>query len=48
MRSATDKERLTNDQYDDLDPRFVDGDQRVIFSSDRTNDTLRLVNADGR
>ena len=40
------QERLTNDQYDDLDPRFVDGDQRVIFSSDRTNDTLSLVNGD--
>ncbi|MFZ1332105.1 MAG: hypothetical protein WAR83_07950 [Flavobacteriales bacterium] len=39
------QERLTNDQYDDLDPRFVDGDQRVIFSSDRTDDTLRM-NAD--
>lgn len=35
------QERLTNDQYDDLDPRFVDGDRRIIFCSDRTDDTLR-------
>ncbi|MEZ4806655.1 MAG: hypothetical protein R2815_04190 [Flavobacteriales bacterium] len=39
------QERLTNDQYDDLDPRFVDGDKRIIFSSDRKDDTLR-TNAD--
>lgn len=35
------QERLTNDQYDDLDPRFVDDGRRIIFSSDRTDDTLR-------
>ncbi|MBK9417620.1 MAG: PD40 domain-containing protein [Flavobacteriales bacterium] len=39
------QEQLTDDQYDDLDARFVDDDQRVIFSSDRTDDTLR-TNAD--
>jgi Tol biopolymer transport system component len=35
------QEQLTNDQWDDLDPRFVDGGRRIIFSSDRTDDTLR-------
>lgn len=39
------QDQLTDDQYDDLDPRFVDGGKRIIFSSDRTNDTLR-ANAD--
>ncbi len=35
------QDQLTDDQYDDLDPHFVDGDRRIIFSSDRTDDTLR-------
>lgn len=35
------QEQLTNDQWDDLDPRFVDGGRRIIFSSDRQDDTLR-------
>ena len=35
------QEQLTDDQYDDLDARFVDDDRRVIFSSDRHDDTLR-------
>lgn len=39
------QEQLTDDQFDDLDPRFVDDDRRVIFASDRTDDTLRS-NAD--
>ncbi len=34
-------EQLTDDQWDDLEPRFVDGDRRIIFSSDRADDTLR-------
>ncbi len=37
------QEQLTDDLYDDLEPRFVDGDEGVIFSSDRTDDTLRVV-----
>ncbi|MFN3875149.1 MAG: TolB family protein, partial [Flavobacteriales bacterium] len=32
---------LTDDPWDDLEPRFVDGGRRIIFSSDRTDDTLR-------
>ncbi|MBX2973061.1 MAG: PD40 domain-containing protein, partial [Flavobacteriales bacterium] len=35
------QEQLTDDRYDDLDPRFVDGGRRIIFSSDRSDDTLR-------
>ena len=35
------QEQITDDQYDDLDPHFVDGDGGIIFSSDRTDDTLR-------
>ncbi len=38
------QEKLTNDRYDDLHPRFLDGDKRVIFSSNRPNDTLSKKN----
>ena len=34
-------EQLTYDIYDDLNPRFIDGGDRIIFSSNRPNDTLR-------
>ncbi len=33
--------RITNDSYDDLNPRFIPGTHNVVFSSNRTNDTLR-------
>jgi hypothetical protein len=33
-------ERLTNDVYDDLHPRFIDNSARIIFSSNRPGDTL--------
>lgn len=33
-------EQLTNDIYDDLQPKFVNGSTGVIFASNRTNDTL--------
>ena len=39
------QEQLTDDQFDDLDPRFADEDKHIIFSSDRPDDTLR-TNAD--
>jgi hypothetical protein len=35
------QDQLTNDQFDDLDPAFVDGGRRIIFASDRQDDTLR-------
>lgn len=34
--------RLTNDLFDDLDPSFVPGSNRIVFSSNRTSDTLRM------
>jgi Tol biopolymer transport system component len=33
--------RLTNDLYDDLDPSFIPNSNRIVFSSNRTSDTLR-------
>ncbi len=33
--------RLTNDLYDDLDPSFIPGTNRIVFSSNRVSDTLR-------
>ncbi len=38
------QERLTNDINDDLDPRFVMNDTKVIFASNRKDDTLRFAN----
>jgi Tol biopolymer transport system component len=35
--------RLTNDVYDDLDPSFIPGSNRIVFSSNRTSDTLRTI-----
>ncbi len=34
--------RLTNDLYDDLDPSFIPGSNRIVFSSNRVSDTLKL------
>lgn len=36
--------RLTNDIYDDLDPSFIPNTNKIVFSSNRTNDTLRATN----
>lgn len=33
-------EQVTNDIYDDLNPRFLQNSNRIIFSSNRTSDTL--------
>ncbi len=35
--------RLTNDIYDDLDPSFIPGTNRIVFSSNRVNDTLTVA-----
>ncbi|MDA7803096.1 hypothetical protein N8987_00785 [Crocinitomix sp.] len=32
--------QITDDIYDDLDPRFIDNDRKVIFASNRDNDTI--------
>jgi len=34
------QEQLTNDIYDDLNPRFANGDKKIVFSSNRLSDTL--------
>lgn len=42
LSSRRDKvRRLTNDLYDDLDPSFIPGTNRIVFSSNRVSDTLR-------
>lgn len=35
--------RLTNDPYDDLNPSFIPGTNRIVFSSNRTSDTLKTI-----
>ena len=34
-------EQITKDIYDDLTPRFVHDSKEIVFSSNRTNDTIR-------
>ncbi|MHC1708724.1 MAG: hypothetical protein AB9842_14545 [Bacteroidales bacterium] len=34
-------DQVTKDLYDDLEPRFIDNGKKIIFSSNRTNDTLK-------
>lgn len=38
--------RLTNDIFDDLDPSFVPGTNNLIFSSNRTTDSINAVRKD--
>lgn len=38
--SSKSYERLTKDIYDDINPRFIENGRRIIFSSNRDNDTL--------
>ena len=33
--------RITNDPYDNLNPRFLPGTNKIVFSSNRTNDTIK-------
>ncbi len=35
-------EQITKDLYDDLTPRFINGDRQIIFASNRVDDTLRI------
>lgn len=39
-------EQITKDIYDDLNPRFINNSSELIFSSNRTNDTIKYANAD--
>jgi hypothetical protein len=36
--------RITSDVYDDLDPVFIPGSSAIVFSSNRTNDSLKVKN----
>ena len=33
--------RITNDSYDDLNPKFIPETNQIVFSSNRTNDTIK-------
>ncbi|MBM3404510.1 MAG: hypothetical protein FJY10_06435 [Bacteroidetes bacterium] len=37
-------ENITNDLFDDLNPRFLNWSKDIVFSSNRVNDTLQPVN----
>ena len=37
-------EQITKDHYDDLNPRFINNSQEILFSSNRISDTLRFEN----
>ena len=38
-------EQITDDIYDDIHPKFIDNGTKIIFSSNRTSDTLRVEGA---
>lgn len=38
--------RITNDLYDDINPKFVPGTKAIIFASNRDTDSLRSSSAD--
>jgi hypothetical protein len=38
---GSNQEQLTFDPWDDMHPTFIDGGERILFSSNRTDDTLR-------
>jgi hypothetical protein len=39
--AGNNSEQITRDIYDDLNPRFIGNSSQIIFTSNRTNDTLR-------
>lgn len=41
------QEQLTDDQFDDLQPRFTSDGRGILFSSDRDSDTLRTISGSG-
>jgi len=44
LSSRRDRVRtLTNDLYDDLDPSFIPGSNRIVFSSNRPTDSLKSL-----
>ncbi|HIA36922.1 MAG TPA: hypothetical protein EYM84_10775 [Flavobacteriales bacterium] len=40
-------EQITEDIFDDLNPRFINNSNEIVFSSNRTNDTLISPNQEG-
>lgn len=44
--SANTNEQLTDDMADDFNPRFVNQGRQIVFSSNRTSDTLRFESED--
>nr|MBA3901136.1 PD40 domain-containing protein [Bacteroidota bacterium] len=44
--AANTQQQITNDIYDDLNPRFINNSKQIVFSSNRTDDTLRKKNND--
>ena len=38
--------RITNDMYTDRDASFIDGSSKIIFSSNRENDTIQDIGMD--
>ncbi|MCF8219060.1 MAG: hypothetical protein K9I29_05065 [Bacteroidales bacterium] len=41
-------EQITNDVYDDLHPRFINNSEDIVFSSNRTSDTLNDIRLNWR
>lgn len=39
-------EQITKDLYDDLTPRFIRNSSKIVFASNRANDTINLVKAE--
>jgi len=44
--AAGSHQQLTNDVYDDLTPRFIQNSTKIIFASNRLNDTLKWTPED--
>ncbi len=38
--------KITNDKFDDLSPRFIENSTKIVFTSNRTNDSLGYQPAD--
>ncbi|MCH7535270.1 MAG: PD40 domain-containing protein, partial [Bacteroidetes bacterium] len=40
--ASSDVKRITDDIYDDADPKFINGTSKIVFSSNRPGDTIRF------
>lgn len=43
--AANTTEQITNDYFNDFNPRFIENSNKIIFSSDRNRDSLNKINA---